>query len=425
MAAAAAGLPTEDLVQAALAALSGKARIELLPISVRDLGDESLIVRVDRGVVLRTSPAGGEAVSLFRKGYEFGQVQTALGAKFNCPPEGVDLRPLVRTLVMHGLVVKIGALRLPIEPDRPWKRVWLHAKATAGEKSLLAAFRGLPVQLLLNLLYAPGQEANPELLERIRKNLAMASRLPLGEGQRTAVAEQNCVRIRQSQMDRLLLAKLPPRQLERWFRGFTSIGGREHVDEALRTGQRVVLCGFHTGSYALMPYLLASAGYALTALIQSPRAGMAVVRDTARRLGEAGLGSDLLAVTGPYGSRRLVRDLEERRIALILPDALAAGKRSPARVDFLGARLQSSAGLSWLCERSGAAVFPVWILSGSDGTQRMTIGERIPSGPPAARITESAYRRLEAIVGAQPAQWIRWPDFHLMASAQPPPGATS
>jgi len=390
------------------------ARVAFLPFTIRSVGSHYLIFRFDNGAMVRTSAVGAEAVKLLRKGNSIGAVKVALGRKYGCAAEAVNLTPLLHSLAVKELILKIGTVRFPVKLPPFWQRVWKSAKNAIAAKWISVAVRCLPLSFLLRLLYAPRHMRNERTLQCIEANLARAVRLPLSQQERSAVSGRNYELLRRSYIDRLLLAGLSPRKLGKWFREYFVMSGGNQLDDAIKAGKRVVLCGFHMGSYTLIPFVLAAWGYRVTALASAHKSEQATAERTVRHLRSAGLGSDLALVYGNFGMRSLVRAVEGGCTALILPDAFLgqAGKGRP--VDFLGARFRPSAGLAWLCERSDTTVFPIYLQTQPDGRHLLTVDEEITAHRDGAEVTARVYRRLEEVVSNDPSQWLRWTDFHKM-----------
>ncbi|MGB9457561.1 MAG: lysophospholipid acyltransferase family protein [Bryobacteraceae bacterium] len=393
-------------------------RVALLPLTIRSVGDQCLLLRMDTGAMVRTSSLGAEAVRLLRKGNSIGRVKAVLGEKYGFRAENVDLTPLLHSLAVKDLIVKIGEEPLLSRLDPVWTRKWRSASRALAARSIAFAIRYVPLSSLLPLLYEQRQERSPQMLARVEGNLGRAPGLRLPAADRRRVAQLNCDLLLRTHIDRLLVSTVPPRRLREWFEEYMTVEGGAGLEEAVRSGKRVVLCGFHTGSYSLLPFLLAAKGYPVTALIHAAKAEQQTAEQTVVRLAKAGLGHDLALAYGSLGVCALSRALDAGRAVLILPDAFVANAGHGVPVDFLGVNLRPSTGLEWLCRSREVEVFPVYLQTAPDGRYRLIIDQGISVQPdrPQDAITKRVYSVLEKVVADAPEQWLRWKDLDNMVS---------
>jgi lauroyl/myristoyl acyltransferase len=359
---------------------------------------------------------GVEAVRLLRKGNPIGAVKATLGDRYGYPSKNVDLTPLLRSMVVKELILKIGERSVIAKLEPAFTRIWRSARNAIAATWIALAVRHAPLPLLLPLLYAARQGRASEMLARIETNLGRAVGLRLPSVQRQAVAAQNLDLVLRAHVDRLLLGALPVPRLRRWFEEYMMVCGTERLDDAIRAGKRIILCGFHTGSYILLPYLLAAKGYCLTALIRAGEAERETAEQIVARLASAGLGHDLRFCHGSLGIRSLSRALDAGRAALILPDALTANTRNGVVVDFLGLKLRPGAGLEWLCGSRQVEVLPVYLQTAPHACNRLVTGEAMPGCADDAEgtVTNRVFHVLEKVVSNAPTQWLRWKDLDAL-----------
>lgn len=251
--------------------------------------------------------------------------------------------------------------------------------------------------------------------------------LPAGDIARTA-AENGAV-LRGFYFERLLLAGLPPATLDRWLRSRARIDGLAHLDQAVAGGRGVILCAFHVRSYSVIPFILASRGYAQTVLMDATDDSAREIRGRITRLRDAGYPYEIEPVAAHRSVRTVLRRLQQGKIALLLFDSTVTPSQEFARVPFLGASLRVARGVGWLASRACAPVLPVSIRSEATGRYCLEIRDPLTA---LERSTETATlaalaRTLERDVLAQPATWLKWKDFHIMVeqeSAQYEQGVT-
>lgn len=251
------------------------------------------------------------------------------------------------------------------------------------------------------------------MLLRIQQNLQSVPALGLAPDALKSVARWNCRLIERTAVDRVFLAAFNARKLRTLFGSYMEVTGREHLDRALTAGHRVILCGFHTGSYSVLPYLLAVSGYAVSALIHADRGGQWAAEQTVAHLQKAGLPHNLELAYGMAGIRKLRCGLNSGRAALIFPDALTEEAQG-TNVPFLGSIVRAAPGIAWLFNQHNSVIIPCYLRTDLSGFHRLTLGEPLSPAEGAEAVMEAVFDRLAQAVSAEPGQWIRWIDFDRM-----------
>jgi len=418
-----AALPTlsQDL-EALLAGLSDDSRIQLSAIFIRGKGDHRVIIRRDTGAMVKTNAIGAEAVQLLRKGQCLGTVKKILGKRYGYSDENVNLAPLIRSLAAIELVQKIGDIELGAQIEPLWRRGRQHLKmmmALLLAEMVSLSVRFLPLPVMLMALYVKKGRRKAEIMRSIETNLAGVSALRLSPQSIPRVARKNYDLLARSFTDRFLLATLAPRKLDRWLRKYTVISGMEHLQAARNAGKRVLLCGFHTGSYSLVPFILAAAGYEVTALANILDSAKEAPDRKMAEMEKAGFHYPLQIASGKLGMRRLVQAIHRDRSVLIFPDTMVGSASSAGTATFLGHLIHARPGLTWLWQKGGLAIMPVYLTSESGYRHHLTIENEIALHSDRGPVTpedmiRAVYRKLEEIVIENPSQWHRWSDFQQM-----------
>ena len=396
--------------------IAGTARVRLFPLAFQAAGQDHIVVRRDTGRMLKTSPAGVEAIRLLRRGLTLDAVRGVVGRANGCDPAAVDLSPLLDSLVAADFVAAIDgrklALRQPSFRDRA--RATL---ATSIQAPLMSAMiRRAPLGMMLRALLGrrPGRDTGlaPRIAENMRRTPALVARGPEVE----ALSRSNCASLRRYYVERLLLALLPPHRLDRWVRKMSSVAGTHHLDAALAEGHGVLLCASHVTSYSMVPWVLAARGYAQTVLML---AGDEAARQLRQRLGElrqAGYDYPMDVAGVGFGMRALVRTLRRGGTVLLLFDATVAPGQEHLDMPFLGATLRVAKGAGWLAWRTGARVLPVSVQSQPGGRCHVVIHPALAAEGRASEpdCVTHVLRRLTAVlehdVQARPEQWLKWKD---------------
>jgi KDO2-lipid IV(A) lauroyltransferase len=182
--------------------------------------------------------------------------------------------------------------------------------------------------------------------------------------------------------------------------------GREHFDTARARGRGVIALLPHLGSFELLALVAPALGIpccVVTRPLSNPRAD-ALLR--ARR-GERG--TRVLAHRNV--ARECLRALARGEALAILNDQYTRRRRG-VFTPFFGLRASTSPGPAWLALRSGAAVLPLHLERLARDRHRVVCGPELrleTTGDlrsDVLRVTAQMNAALEALIRAQPEQWI-------------------
>ena len=415
-----AGAPPSEL------ALTDQGRLQLFPVFVKRRDDRCVVVSPSRQRAIVTEPAGVRAVELLRAGRTLGEVQQTLAREYGCDPASVDVAPLVQALWRAGLVRAVDGRPVSASPRGRFPAVGLYWALFVLNPVLSLLLRYAPLRVAVWVAHRALGRRDRQLELRIAGNLGAAPALAATERERQAIAAANRRNLRKLLVDRALLGALPPRRLQHWLRRAARVSGLEHLERALATGGGAVLCGFHVGSYSLIPFILGARGVPLTVLGGFGEAGEKAIAGWMAGLADRGYGLPVRVVSGRWGLRHLVKALADGKTVLLYCDrALGRGEsaaepRALARVPFLGTTVCAPMGISWLCERTGAVVLPTVLLWEGDQRHHLIIEPEVcvggvsDSSPRSAAVAAAVYRVLDRYVRRYPAQWLKWKDFHRM-----------
>lgn len=402
--------------------LTGGSTLDLHPFVVKGSGDHYTVINPVGRQAISTSRAGVEAIRLLRQGSTVEDTRRALGRRYGHPGEGIDLAPLLDTLLSAGFVRSVDGRQVGpggAPARRDW-RLWL--TLFIWSPLLELALKHLPHRLALPLAYRGlAHSPNPELELRIAANLRRAPALGGTDRGIARVAAANRQALRKQFCDRLVFGSLPPRRLRRWLTREVRVSGLEHLARARAGRGGTILCSFHLGSYGLIPLVLAARGVPVTVHAGfggEPRSDVAAWLAGQPRSGDP---YPVRIVGGGMGLRELARCLERGETVLLYCDQVPgeAGKSPDARgwirVPFLGTRIWGPRGLGWLRHKTGAAVLPVVLLwEGRRGHHLRIDPELVCRGASESddidAVVMEAYGALERFVQRDPAQWLRWLD---------------
>jgi KDO2-lipid IV(A) lauroyltransferase len=187
------------------------------------------------------------------------------------------------------------------------------------------------------------------------------------------------------------------------------VEGREHLDEALRSGRGALLVTGHFGSWEVTGCALALLGYPVKFVVGVQRNPL--VQGLMNRI-RMTCGVDVIE---PRALARAVRSLRSNQLVAMLADQDAG--RKGVFVDFMGEQASTPRGPARLAQLAGSPIIPGFAVPAGIGRHRMVIEQPIyPSadtGPEGvAQLTQTYTGVIETYVKRYPASWLwthrRW-----------------
>lgn len=240
------------------------------------------------------------------------------------------------------------------------------------------------------------------------KNLRMAYGAEKSPEELFEIAKRSSQNLAMSAIEMLRIPEMTRGDVERRF----IIEGRENFEPHLAQGKGVIFLTGHFGSWELLNIVSGLVGYPMLALarVQKHPRSDAYLNGLRRSKGTQ-------VVHKGMPVREILRALKKGEIVGILSDQ--DGGRQGRLVDFFGRLSSTPAGAAIFSMRTGAPIFPSFIIREKNMRYRIVIEKPIPI-PDASLAPEDAQRRilqsfagaLEGHVRRHPEQWLwahrRW-----------------
>jgi lauroyl/myristoyl acyltransferase len=398
--------------------ITGDTRLRLFPISIKPSADRFLVIRRDTGRMLQTTESGVESISLLRKGLSVDATRGALGHKYGCDLAAVDIMPLIECLLESDFVEAVDGKTISV---REWRvgRVLRTAYTTYVYAPVLARLiRWAPVAISARVMLRSKPARDARLLHQIEQNMRAAPSMGLEVEAIPHLAARSSAALRDFYFERTLIAALPPRKLHRWMQRGVQLEGLEHLNRAVASERGVMLCAAHVSAYSIVPFALATRGYAQSMLMDATDDSIHETQSVIAAVVQAGYPCALTPVASDRGVRALVRELQHGKTVYLLIDPTPVESRDHVTVPFLGVQLRLPRGIAWLALRTQAAVIPVSVEVVSVGQYRVQLHaplrdeQRTDEHTLLAALGET----LDRDVRARPAAWLKWKDFGIMCA---------
>ena len=183
--------------------------------------------------------------------------------------------------------------------------------------------------------------------------------------------------------------------------------GIEHVEAARALGRGVLLVTAHLGHWELGGLLLAGHGLPMTVVtLEEPTTELTRWRDAYRR--RAGIRTIPVGPGHHFAFVEIMQALRRNEVVAMLVDRPYAG--SGEKVQFFGRATEFSTGPSILCQHTGAAVVPAFVLRDASGCYTAFAEAVLPLAPEAGlpHNTQLIASHFENIIRKHPEQWFNY-----------------
>ena len=174
------------------------------------------------------------------------------------------------------------------------------------------------------------------------------------------LVSQNVSTIIQDRIGYIYVA-LSGRTTARFLERFSKPIGIEKLHSAKAKNQGVVVFSAHMGHYFLIPTILASMGYEVTAVRKLDSALSHMLERRVERLNKSGMNLTLEMVNSyeRLVLLRLLNDLRKNRIVFLMADYPAGARKNDGHIKFLGYNIIPARGAAWLHKKTGAPLVPI------------------------------------------------------------------
>jgi KDO2-lipid IV(A) lauroyltransferase len=190
----------------------------------------------------------------------------------------------------------------------------------------------------------------------------------------------------------------------------TELIGKEHLDEAMRTGKGAIIASIHLGNFSLIPIKLAADGYSVMVIMKQPR------NEHLSRIYTLFVDKKGFSLVDPSNRRRAsqssLRQLRQGGILYLVIDQNPPYK--DIMVDFFGYPVPSYKGPIVLAIRTDATILPTFVIGDNNGRNKIIIEKPFPleiTGDAEKDIINNMARLVricEGYIERYPEQWWWW-----------------
>lgn len=430
------------------------ARVKLFRLTVRKLNDNDYdVMKIgyrSPGSVIATRKVGIEVIGLLKKGYTLKEVREALGKRYNCTADRIQITPLIDTLMKAKMIKSVDGNTIISDRINLFNYIFILTRIQLN-KVLRFLYTVIIEKLLpVTLVYpicaktkfwfrAPGNKKkvaplNPLIISNLKRSFPSRDIVELEK-----IAQSYWDNKLKITIDYQLLGK-SVKVFPHWLKRFSSCTGLEYLEAARALNKGVLLCGFHFGFIFLIPLILISYGYNVTTIGYTGRnfdsSFYNRLNDTFSKVGFGEF--QIRNLVDLRGLASVVKLLAKGELVIIMADVDMSSmfdknpeigrymgsdtinyRPAQTKVNILGHSISANKGLAWLHLQTGAPLVPARMFRTDENSQQLIIrpalqfdDQKHNGKEDVDSITGIIFKALEKEVYQEPSQWLYWNRIH-------------
>jgi Kdo2-lipid IVA lauroyltransferase/acyltransferase len=231
------------------------------------------------------------------------------------------------------------------------------------------------------------------------------------------MVEKNISVVIQNRIDYTIIA-LSRKKASQLLAQFSRLGAIEKLSSAIAKNKGVIVFSSHIGPYFLIPAVLASIGYQVTAVKKLDSLLSYLLSCQINKINKSGtrLSLEMVDTYDRLLLRKLTSDLKRNRIVFMMGDYRGTVQNNNGHIKFLGYDISPARGIAWLSKKTGAPIVPIMFSYKDEDVPQLEVLDEIHIDQSQAidDITQIVYKTIEERILRAPEKWALWIDYHLM-----------
>jgi len=392
----------------------------LVPYHIRKDGDDFLVIKKGKFEIIKTSAVGVEVLKLLGKGNRIIDVKQWISEKYKIEISLVKIDSFIELLWESKFIYALnGELSNEIKAN-----------------SLLNSIASLKASILTRVLYICYHKLSIKLSYRILKLLLLKKIPAPSNGSiksayeetniRTFDAKAFCNKNRQIQrqilFDRILFFSLSYKNLDTWLNNYFKVENIDVINKALSFGKGAILCGFHSGSYNIIPFAMAKRGVKIhsLAIFEDVMYNQIIKRIEQVNREAFPLNAVIHNRSGNDGLK-LFRLLKNKATILLYCDTHVIIGDGGVLIDFLGKKLKVNKGIPFLHKRTEAPIIPVMSYFENSCNKIVCLNPIMINDTSTLsdkQVLQNIFLDFEHFIRKKPEQWSKWVNLNEMIVKQ-------
>jgi len=396
------------------------AKIKLVPFYIKQEGDNFLIVKKENLTILKTSEVGIKVANLLAKSHTINEIKDILSREYNIDKSTINVNPLLETFVENRYIYAIGDEILVESRKNKW---YIQIKFFFSSITKLQLFHfiyySIPIRIsyiFMRKIIFKNIHIHEDIKNRINESLYTVYPFINNKNNIQDIAEANVLLLKQIEFDKVLFFNLGYKNLSTWLDKYFVI---ENIDTLYKNFERnkgIILCGFHSGSYNVLPCVLAKNHLEIHTPVIFEQTAHQMMVERIKKIDKEAFPFKLhIYRRGKYDGQRLFYVLKKGGIILLFCDTHRIFTDDVVEVKFYNQKIITNRGVAFFHKKTNAPIMPVLtynqgaycyikFLDVISDMQTFTEGE----------IMQKLFSILQNLITNSPENWAKWADLREM-----------
>lgn len=396
-------------------------KIKLLPFFIDQEHNISLIIKKEDLTILKTSEEGVRAVKMLNKGKTIKEIKEILSQEYNVEKSTININPFLETLIENRFISSIGDITLYTSEKKLWYvKLKFFVAFILQSKLLHFTYHYVPIRLtylFFKKITFEKIKIHEGKREEIEKSLHAVNYARSFMNNIQDIVEANIRLLNKIEFDKTLFFKLGYRNLSTWLDKFFVVENMEILRKSMDRNKGIILCGFHTGNYYSLPFVLAKNHFEVHTPVMLEEGGTEITVERIKKIDQEAFPLKIqIYKRGKYDGVKLFSVLKRGGIILLYCDTHFTLSDDLVEVGFFGRRIKMNQGVAFLHKKTNSPIIPV--LTHNRGNycyiklldaiyDMRNFGERA--------ILQKLISILQNFLVNSPEQWAKWHDLRKMS----------
>lgn len=385
--------------------------LELVPVSVKKINEDYLIVKKEDMTSLITPRAGAKVIELIVSKKSPSKIKEIIANEFGIDKSTVNITPIIETLVDNGFISQIGDQVL-FEENPRWL-IQLNYFFTIVMRAYLLEFLLNMDWILLSYPLLRKIFFKQTYIDKAIITRAKVSLVSSGISENRFSKEFENLH-KQMAFDKTLFLKLNFNALDKWLSHYFIIEDEEYLKKLQE--QRIIFCGYHLGGFESLPYILAKYGIEVHSPVAYKGEFFSQLIERTNTM------KDCIITKVPHLLSRsekdgllLYRALKNEKSILLFCDTHILLSDVYLNVRFMGKTIKVNRGAALLHKRTQTPIVPVLTHQRGNKCHIIFLPQiKFEECITEQDITQKLFKILEDHISIFPQQWAKWHDLEAM-----------
>ena len=385
--------------------------LTLVPVSIRKLTEDYLIIKKKDSTVLTTLKAGARVAELIDSGKPIVKIKESISKEFNVDVSTVNIMPILESLIDNGFISQIGSQVVLKERFRTFVHLKYFLTIILMGNLINYLIKWNEIKLsypILKILLFKKVQTDKALIGRAKDAF-------MNSGYSDRHFFQKYTRLqKQILFDKTLFFNLNVTAMSGWIGNYFVIENKKYFEEIKE--KAIIYCSYHFSNFEMLPIVFGNYGLEVcTPIAYKDNYFEQHVQRTKHF-------KDLVfpAVPQIYSRSKkdgmiLFRALKNNKSILLFCDTHILLTDAYLEVRFLGRKIKVNRGAALLHKKTGIPIVPVLTYQKRDRCYIRFLPQICPEENVSEQnIIQTLFSILEDHIKSYPHQWAKWHDLESM-----------